>query len=159
EGARCQIAARRLDAGGAGRHQEVPRASSRRARVDCGDRRAPQRAGLYRARARRRRRPHVRNEVITQERVMQMIPPPLSALLMIAVALANVAGAARAQALRVYGPGGPEPAIREPARQFSGTHGIKIDVTAGPAGKWIDAAKADADLIYSGSETMMTDFI
>ena len=32
-------------------------------------------------------------------------------------------------------------------------------MTAGPTPKWIDAAKADADLIYSGSETMMTDFI
>jgi len=90
---------------------------------------------------------------------MQTIPPPLSALLILAVVFANLIGAARAQDLRVYGPGGPEPAIREAARQFGATHGIKVDVTAGPTGKWIDAAKADADLIYSGSETMMTDFI
>jgi accessory colonization factor AcfC len=90
---------------------------------------------------------------------MQTIPPPLSALLILAVVFANLIDAARAQDLRVYGPGGPEPAIREAARQFGATHGIKVDVTAGPTGKWIDAAKADADLIYSGSETMMTDFI
>jgi len=63
------------------------------------------------------------------------------------------------QDLRIYGPGGPEPAIREAAAQFGSAHGIKIDVTAGPTGKWIDAAKADADLMYSGSETMMTDFL
>src|SRR5262245_38562379 len=90
---------------------------------------------------------------------MQMIPPRLSALLMIAVVFASLVGAASAQDLRVYGPGGPAPAIHEAARQFGDTHGIKVEVTAGPTGKWIDAAKADADLIYSGSETMMTDFI
>jgi accessory colonization factor AcfC len=83
----------------------------------------------------------------------------LSAALFIAVVLANSLGCAQAQNLRIYGPGGPEPAIREAARQFEAAHGIKVDVTAGPSGKWIDAAKADADLIYSGSETMMTDFI
>jgi accessory colonization factor AcfC len=90
---------------------------------------------------------------------MQTIPPSLSALLTMAVVFANLVGAAGAEGLRVYGPGGPEPAIREAARQFGAAHGIKIDVTAGPTGKWIDAAKADAYLIYSGSETMMTDFI
>lgn len=31
-------------------------------------------------------------------------------------------------------------------------------VTAGPTLEWIAHAKADADVIYSGSETMMTDF-
>jgi accessory colonization factor AcfC len=45
------------------------------------------------------------------------------------------------------------------AFQFSPARGIKIDVVAGPAGKWIDAARANADLIYSSSETMMTDFV
>jgi accessory colonization factor AcfC len=83
----------------------------------------------------------------------------LSALLGIALVLANSASHARAQDLRVYGPGGPAPAIREAAKQFAAAHGINISVTAGPTGKWIDAAKSDADLIYSGSETMMTDFI
>jgi accessory colonization factor AcfC len=76
-----------------------------------------------------------------------------------AAVLAASGALAAEQDLRVYGPGGPEPAIREAAQQFAAAHGIKIDVTAGPTGKWIDAAKADADVIYSGSETMMTDFI
>src|SRR5215510_30188 len=91
--------------------------------------------------------------------VMQTIPSLLSTLLVTAVVLANAVSTATAQDLRVYGPGGPEPAIREAARQFGTTHGIKVDVTAGPTGKWIAAAKADADLIYSGSETMITDFV
>jgi len=30
---------------------------------------------------------------------------------------------------------------------------------AGPSAKWLDQAKANADLIFSGSETMMTDFV
>src|SRR5262245_41267102 len=90
---------------------------------------------------------------------MQTIPSVFSALSPIALVFANALGTAAAQDLRIYGPGGPEPAIREAARQFAAARGVKVDVTAGPTGKWIDAAKADADLIYSGSETMMTDFI
>jgi len=90
---------------------------------------------------------------------MQTILSFLSALATIAMVFVNSAGTASAQDLRIYGPGGPEPAIREAARQFEVARGIKIEVTAGPTGKWIDAAKADADLIYSGSETMMTDFV
>src|SRR5262249_28107845 len=90
---------------------------------------------------------------------MQTILSFLSALVMTAVVFANSAGTTRAQDLRIYGPGGPEPAIREAASQFGAAHGIKIDVTAGPTDKWLNAAKVDADLIYSGSETMMTDFV
>ena len=63
------------------------------------------------------------------------------------------------QELRVYGPGGPEPAIREAAAQFGAAHGVKVTVTAGPTAKWIAQAKTDADVVYSGSETMMTDFL
>ena len=67
--------------------------------------------------------------------------------------------AALGQELHVYGPGGPEPAIREAAAQFGAAHGVKVTVTAGPTAKWIAQAKADADVVYSGSETMMTDFL
>jgi len=63
------------------------------------------------------------------------------------------------QELHVYGPGGPEPAIREAAAQFGAAHGVKVLVTAGPTAKWIAQAKTDADVVYSGSETMMTDFL
>jgi accessory colonization factor AcfC len=89
---------------------------------------------------------------------MPTISPYLSILtvaLMIAFSTVN----AKSQDLRIFGPGGPEPAIQEAASQFGDANGIKVTVTAGPTGKWIDAAKAEADLIYSGSETMITDFI
>jgi accessory colonization factor AcfC len=60
--------------------------------------------------------------------------------------------------LRAYGPGGPAPAMREAARVFGEQKGIKVEITAGPTPAWKDQAMKDADLIFSGSEYMMTDF-
>ena len=59
----------------------------------------------------------------------------------------------------VYGPGGPYPAMKEAAETFSKMRSLKMEITAGPTNKWIEKAKADAHLIYSGAEYMMTDFI
>ena len=64
-----------------------------------------------------------------------------------------------ADMLNIYGPGGPLPAMKEAGAVFEKQNNIKVVVTAGPTKDWIDKAKADADLIYSGSEHMMTDFI
>ncbi|MEZ4285860.1 MAG: substrate-binding domain-containing protein [Nitrospira sp.] len=76
------------------------------------------------------------------------------------VALCFDAGSVTAQeVLHVYGPGGPAPALREAAAEFSRTTGIQVEVTAGPTAKWLAKAKSEADLIYSGSESMMTDLI
>ena len=61
--------------------------------------------------------------------------------------------------LHVYGPGGPLPAMKEAATQFKKDTGIAVEVTGGPTPQWIEQAKQNADLIFSGSETMMTDFI
>lgn len=61
--------------------------------------------------------------------------------------------------LRVYGPGGPQPAIEEAAREFGRQRGVEITVTGGPTPMWIDRARTDADMIFSGSETMMAEFI
>ncbi len=36
--------------------------------------------------------------------------------------------------------------------------GIDVHVTSGPTSQWADKAKIDADVIYSGSEAMMSDF-
>lgn len=68
-------------------------------------------------------------------------------------------GAQAAETLKVYGPGGPAPAMKEAALAFETTHGIKVEVTAGPTPAWLEKAKQDADLIFSGSETMMTDLV
>lgn len=60
-------------------------------------------------------------------------------------------------AINVYGPGGPAPAMHEAAKQFKNKTGIDVHVTAGPTSQWADKAKLDADIIYSGSEAMMSD--
>jgi len=52
-------------------------------------------------------------------------------------------------------------AMREFAAAFGAAHGITVEVTAGPTPAWIERAKADVDVdvVFSGSETMMTDFV
>ncbi|CAA0090237.1 Uncharacterised protein [Starkeya nomas] len=81
-----------------------------------------------------------------------------SLLLSLAVAVAIVP-AARAADLNIYGPGGPAPAMKEAAATFGKLRGVDVAVTAGPTSAWIEKARQDADLVYSGSESMMTDFV
>jgi accessory colonization factor AcfC len=61
--------------------------------------------------------------------------------------------------LRAYGPGGPAPAMREAAKVFAEKKGIRVEINAGPTPTWKDQSTKDADLIFSGSEYMMTDFV
>lgn len=61
--------------------------------------------------------------------------------------------------LLVYGPGGPAPAMKDAAEVFSKARGVKVEVTAGPTDSWIAAARQDADVVFSGAEYMMTDFV
>lgn len=81
----------------------------------------------------------------------------LSLALVLPIAL--LAGAPAVAEVRVYGPGGPAPAMKEAATAFQAETGMKVEVVSGPTGTWLAAAKANADLVYSGSEHMMTDFI
>jgi accessory colonization factor AcfC len=60
--------------------------------------------------------------------------------------------------LHVYGPGGPLPAMKEAAETFSQENHVQVVVTGGPLPKWIHDAQQNADLIFSGSEEMMSDF-
>lgn len=69
------------------------------------------------------------------------------------------AGKPETPILRVYGPGGPAPAVKEAAQAFSTQRQMAVEVTAGPTSAWKEKALKDADLIFSGSEYMMTDFI
>lgn len=83
---------------------------------------------------------------------------PLNAALATTLCLAPVLG--QAETINVYGPGGPLPAMKEAAAAFGAAHpGTTVAVTAGPTPSWIDKAKKDADVIFSGSEVMMSDFI
>ena len=89
--------------------------------------------------------------------------PKTSARLMVglmfsAFSLISMGNAIGQDALRIFGPGGPAPAMKEAAAAFEKKGGVSVEVTAGPTSAWIDKAKQNADVIYSGSETMMTDF-
>jgi len=74
------------------------------------------------------------------------------------LALGGMRDARGQDVLHVYGPGGPAPAMKEAAAAFQKTHGVTVEVTSGPTPEWIGKGRQDADVIYSGSETMMTDF-
>ena len=67
--------------------------------------------------------------------------------------------AAPAETLFVYGPGGPLPAMREAAEVFGRAHAIHVAVTGGPTLQWLAKARGDADVVFSGAEHMMTDFV
>ncbi|MCI4678320.1 substrate-binding domain-containing protein [Rhodoblastus acidophilus] len=86
----------------------------------------------------------------------------MSKLVSVVVALVlAAAGAARAGDLPiiyVYGPGGPAPAMKEAAQAFGAAHGVSVVVAAGPTPKWVDKARADADILYTGAENMMRDY-
>lgn len=82
-----------------------------------------------------------------------------STALLVLGALCFAPLAAQAETVYVYGPGGPAPAMKAAAAAFTRSTGIPVRVTAGPTPAWRAKADADADLIYSGSENMMTDFL
>ena len=60
--------------------------------------------------------------------------------------------------INVYGPGGPGPAMQEAAKAFGATNKVTVNVAAGPTPQWLDKAKQDADVIFSGAENMFTDY-
>lgn len=82
----------------------------------------------------------------------------MACLLLSLFSLSNTNSAFAQDVIRVFGPGGPAPAIKEAAATFGKQYGVSVEVTAGPTPEWIDKARQDGDVIYSGSETMMTDF-
>ena len=83
----------------------------------------------------------------------------LSSVLAALALAAAIPAAQGAETLKAYGPGGPAPAMKEAAQAFEKKTGTKVEVTAGPTPQWQSQAKADADLIFSGSEHMMADFV
>lgn len=73
--------------------------------------------------------------------------------------LLSLSSSVVAAPLHVYGPGGPSPAMKEAAAAFEAQTGTVVLIVSGPTKDWIGNAKKDADLIYSGSEAMMTDLV
>lgn len=79
-------------------------------------------------------------------------------IVLAAAATFALVGHVGAQTLRVYGPGGPAPAVKEAAQAFGTQRGLTVEVTAGPTPQWAEKAKADADVIFTGAENMAGDF-
>lgn len=94
----------------------------------------------------------------SSDRMTHILIMAATFLLLLTAFGTHQASAQASAGLRVYGPGGPAPAMKEAAKAFEQKTGTPVVVTAGPTPEWIEQAKSDADLIYSGSETMMTDF-
>ncbi len=59
----------------------------------------------------------------------------------------------------VYGPGGPFPAVNEVAKVFSNRYNVDVIVVKGPTSRWLKKAQDNADIIYSGAEFMMQNFV
>lgn len=66
---------------------------------------------------------------------------------------------AASETIFIGSPGGPAPALKECVRDFNKTHKKTIiEVTSGPLESWQDQA-SDFELLFSGSENMMDDFV
>jgi accessory colonization factor AcfC len=76
----------------------------------------------------------------------------------VALSVAQSMPARAEDMLNVYGPGGPAPAMKEAAAAFGAANHVTVNVVAGPTPMWVDRAKGDADVIFSGAENMMSDF-
>jgi len=65
------------------------------------------------------------------------------------------------ETITIYGPGGPYPAMKNAAEVFEKLHKVKIEIVQGEGSPpvWAEKAKSDADIIYSGSQYMMTNFV
>ena len=100
---------------------------------------------------------NVGTRAANSEHIPHILMVAASFLLLLIAFAPHPAFAQTSGGLRVYGPGGPAPAMKDAAKAFALKTGIPVAVTAGPTPEWIEQAKIDADLIYSGSETMMTD--
>jgi len=59
------------------------------------------------------------------------------------------------ETLHLYGPGGPYPAMQEAAAVFGKRYKAEMEIVVGPTNEWVEKAKSDADVIYSGSEYMI----
>lgn len=61
--------------------------------------------------------------------------------------------------IHVFGPGGPAPAMKEAGETVGKKSNVKVEIVSGPTGAWLEKAKTEGDVVYSGSEVMMTDFV
>lgn len=48
--------------------------------------------------------------------------------------------------------------MKDAAKAFGDANKVTVNVVAGPTPQWVDKAKQDADVIFSGAENMFNDF-
>lgn len=75
------------------------------------------------------------------------------------LALARGAAAQGVAPIRAFGPGGPAPAMRAAAEAFRAAQRVPVEVIAGPTPGWAGRVAGEADLVFSGAEYMMDDFM
>lgn len=85
-------------------------------------------------------------------------PKWLSTVATVMLLAGAAAPAAAGGTINVYGPGGPAPAMQEAAQAFGAAHQVTVNVVAGPTPQWVEKAKQDADVIFSGAEYMLSDY-
>ncbi len=80
---------------------------------------------------------------------------------LLALPLLALPGTLRAQAapIRCFGPGGPAPAMNAAATAFRTATGLAVEIVSGPTPQWADRVPAEADLLFSGAEYMMDEFV
>ncbi|MBU2898969.1 substrate-binding domain-containing protein [Vibrio hepatarius] len=61
--------------------------------------------------------------------------------------------------INVYGPGGPDTALRNAAKAYTTKTGVPVEVIAGPESRWTRDAQKNADLIFGSSEQSMSAFV
>jgi accessory colonization factor AcfC len=66
---------------------------------------------------------------------------------------------AQEKGLRIFGPEGLSAPMKDCAEMFSKKYGIQAEVLAEPEATWIARARQEADVIYEGSEYMLTQVI
>ena len=79
--------------------------------------------------------------------------------MVIASVVSAQASSSARDTIHVYGPGGPLPAVKEAAAAFARLHSVQVVVTGGPTQQWLEKGRSDADVIFSGAENMMTDYV
>lgn len=84
---------------------------------------------------------------------------PLQAASLSRSAQTDAAHQANDGVIRLYGPGGPDTALKRAAAAFRQETGIPVEVTAGPEHSWRDRAVKDADLIFAGAEQSMSAYL
>lgn len=79
-------------------------------------------------------------------------------ILMVGLGSMTATDASAEDILRVYGAGGPSPAIEEAAMVFANRNGVEVKVISGPRHIWREKATVDADLMFSAADFIMSDY-